>query len=252
MSFYNWCIDKKLTPKNPLAGIKKRRESEKEPRFLSTSQMQNFLEICEKDEFATCFYILANTGMRVSEALGLRWCDVDLNGGWIRIGRIFCKATKQVEERTKGGNARMIGLNEALRRILLRERLRGFRVDSRDLIVAMVDGESPGHDRIRKVFERNLKRAHLGHHGIHDLRHSFASIFMMSGGSIWDLKTILGHSTIDLTERYAHFSPNHLRQRAEQVSFGGSSRAEVVPFDQFSKPASDLSPFLSHCDLKAQ
>jgi len=66
---------------------------------------------------------------------------------------------------------------------------------------------------------------------------------MMSGGSIWDLKTILGHSTIDLTERYAHFSPNHLRQRAEQVSFGVSSNAEVVDFDKLSKSTSEMSHF---------
>lgn len=232
MSFYNWCVDKGITPENPMKRIKKRREDKKEPRFLTHNQMQSFLEACDADDYAICFYVLANTGMRISEALGLRWCDVDLNGGWIRIGRIFCKTTKQAEERTKSGNTRMIGLNEALRQVLLRERLRGHSVESQDFIVAMPSGASPGHERIRSVFSRNIRRAGLAHHGIHDLRHSFASIFMMSGGSLWDLKTILGHSTIELTERYSHFSPNHLRQRAEQVSFGVTSKAALVPFER--------------------
>ena len=124
MSFYNWCIHQSLARENPIQKIRKRREPENEPRFLTAPQMQSFLEVCEKNEYAACFYLLANTGMRISEALGLRWSDVDLNGGWIRIGRIFCRATNRIEERTKGGHTRIIGLNRALRDVLLRERQR--------------------------------------------------------------------------------------------------------------------------------
>jgi integrase len=169
MSFYNWCVDKEITPHNPIKRIRKRRETEKEPRFLTATELQMFLEVCEVAPHAICFYILANTGMRVSEALGLRWCDVDLSGGGIRIGRIFCKATGCIEERTKGGNVRMIGLNAALKELLLGERQRGYATDSQSLIVAMPSGKSPGHARIRNVFEKNLKEARLTHHGIHDL-----------------------------------------------------------------------------------
>jgi len=243
MSFYNWCMEKGLVPENPMRRIKKRREAEKEPRFFTTSQLKNILEVCESATYATCFYILANTGMRISEALGLRWCDVDLSGGWIRIGRIFCRATMQIEERTKGGHSRIIGLNGALREVLLRERQRGHSLGSQDLIVAMPNGQSPGHPRVRNVFESNVRKSGLGHHGLHDLRHSFASAFMMSGGSLWDLKTILGHSTIDLTERYSHFSPSHLRQQAEQVSFGVSRSADVVAIRK-------KNPFLATDDFK--
>ena len=66
---------------------------------------------------------------------------------------------------------------------------------------------------------------------------------MMSGGSLWDLKTILGHSTIDLTERYSHFSPTHLRQQAEQVSFGVLRSADVVAIHK-------KNPFLATDDFK--
>lgn len=250
MSFYNWCVDKEITPQNPLKRIRKRREAEKQPRFLNANELQMFLEVCEVAPHAICFYILANTGMRVSEALGLRWCDVDLGGGWIRIGRIFCKATGRIEERTKGGQTRMIGMNAALKELLLMERQRGYATDSQSLIVAMPGGKSPGLARLRSVFEKNLRGARLTHHGIHDLRHSFASVFMMSGGSLWDLKTILGHSTIDLTERYSHFSPQHLRQQSEQVSFGATKRAEVLPLHRSLKPVCDSLPNFAHDDFK--
>lgn len=228
MSFYNWCILQNIARANPFTKIRRRKERELQPRFLTATQMQAFLEVCDRGKHSVCFYILANTGMRISEALGLRWCDVDLHGGWIRIGRIFCRATRQAEERTKGGRSRTIGLNSALCEVLTQERQRGYAVAPTDFIVAMEDGNSPGHGRMQNVFNRNIKAADFGKHGLHDLRHSFASIFMMSGGSLWDLKTILGHSTIDLTQRYAHFSPNHLRRQSEQVSFGIAKRADVI------------------------
>ncbi|WP_423135965.1 tyrosine-type recombinase/integrase [Morganella morganii] len=44
----------------------------------------------------------------------------------------------------------------------------------------------------------------------HVLRHTFASHFMMNGGNILVLQQILGHSSIMMTMRYAHFSPDHL------------------------------------------
>ena len=45
----------------------------------------------------------------------------------------------------------------------------------------------------------------------HDLRHSFASWFVMRGGSLQALQTILGHAEIKMTLRYAHLAPDHLR-----------------------------------------
>lgn len=51
----------------------------------------------------------------------------------------------------------------------------------------------------------------------HILRHTFASHFMMAGGDILTLQRILGHSSIQVTMRYAHLSPSHL-QAAVQLS----------------------------------
>lgn len=53
----------------------------------------------------------------------------------------------------------------------------------------------------------------------HDLRHTFASNFLMGGGNIYDLQKILGHSTIQVTERYAHLTPDHLMGKTEVLGF---------------------------------
>ena len=47
----------------------------------------------------------------------------------------------------------------------------------------------------------------------HDLRHTFASRFVMNGGTLEALKPIMGHSSMDLTLRYAHLSPAHIQKQ---------------------------------------
>ena len=52
---------------------------------------------------------------------------------------------------------------------------------------------------------------------VHDLRHTFASLLINKGVSIYEVQKLLGHSSIQMTQRYAHLSPNTLAERAELV-----------------------------------
>ena len=62
----------------------------------------------------------------------------------------------------------------------------------------------------------------------HDLRHTFASHFMMNGGNIYDLQKILGHTSLEMTQRYAHLAPEHLVQAANIVSFGSQFQKRIL------------------------
>ena len=64
----------------------------------------------------------------------------------------------------------------------------------------------------------------------HVLRHTYASHFMMNGGDILTLQRILGHSTITLTMRYSHLSPDHLQVDVKY-------QTKINAFDTFSTPA---------------
>ena len=52
---------------------------------------------------------------------------------------------------------------------------------------------------------------------IHDLRHTFASVLINKGVSIYEVQTLLGHSSVQMTQRYAHLAPDTLQQRTELV-----------------------------------
>ena len=62
---------------------------------------------------------------------------------------------------------------------------------------------------IGKSFDAAVKRADATDFHFHDLRHTFASRFIMAGGSVTTLKEILGHKSLTMTLRYAHLSPEH-------------------------------------------
>ena len=55
-------------------------------------------------------------------------------------------------------------------------------------------------------------------HCFHDLRHTFASWFVMRGGTVQELQQTLGHATITMTMRYAHLSPGHLQAAMERTA----------------------------------
>lgn len=63
---------------------------------------------------------------------------------------------------------------------------------------------------------------------IHDVRHTYASLFMMSGGNLYDLKKVLGHVDVKTTERYAHLSSDHLAGVRDIIKPNIGSKAEII------------------------
>lgn len=88
---------------------------------------------------------------------------------------------------------------------------------------------------LQNGFGKALGRAGLSDLHFHDLRHTFASQWMMAGGDLYVLKTILGHKSIAMTQRYAHLSPSYKKamvERMEQIwvkPTSGSARLPAKP-----------------------
>lgn len=154
---------------------------------------------------------LANTGCRKGEALACERSWIDLGAGMIRIEPNEAWQPKDREPRE-------IPISDALRPWLVR---------------AMASGEGKhvfcSRDEARwayfprKAFARAVKAAKLDDdgEGPHKLRHSFASLYLAGGGSMFELSRILGHASIRTTERcYAHFTPEHMERSRNVVNLG--------------------------------
>jgi hypothetical protein len=83
--------------------------------------------------------------------------------------------------------------------------------------------------RARTAFETAVAKAKIEDFTLHSCRHHFASWFMMNGGSLLSLNRILGHATLAMTTRYAHLSPDHLKNEMERTERAGATTALLEP-----------------------
>ena len=93
-----------------------------------------------------------------------------------------------------------------------------------------VDGTEVKYAYIYGRFHKAQDRAGITNKiRFHDLRHSFASNFMMNGGNVFDLQKLLGHTDIKMTMRYAHFTPDRLQNSIKFMNMTSESET-VIPF----------------------
>lgn len=71
---------------------------------------------------------------------------------------------------------------------------------------------------VKAPFKTALKKANISGFRFHDLRHTFSSHFVMQGGDLLTLKEILGHSSMQMVERYAHLAAAHKHRQINNLS----------------------------------
>jgi integrase len=187
--------------------IRLEREPQGRIRWLEPDEEVRLLAACDKSRtkhLAAVVKVALETGLRRGELLGLTWSQVDMSRGVLRL------------EVTKSGRRREVPMRQAV-------------------YEALATRPEPHSGRVwpvgdvRKAFENAVVEAKLDGLHFHDLRHSFASWFVMRGGSLQALQTILGHADIKMTLRYAHLAPDHLRSemaRTERGSRLAQARAQ--------------------------
>ena len=156
-----------------------------------------------------------HTGCRKQELLGLEWSRVDLRENLIYLeGR-----------NTKSGKRRSIPLNQIARSTLVR-RLR-FRAEyCPDSIWVFAHRDGTRIKDVRRAFTTACKRAGIKDFRIHDLRHTCAAWLVSAGAPLSEVRDLLGHSSVTMTEKYAHLAPENVRAAVrllEHVSHFGHS-----------------------------
>ncbi|MCI0530122.1 MAG: tyrosine-type recombinase/integrase [Nitrospira sp.] len=195
---------------NPLSQVKLLKNTrQRQVRFFTTEEIEKLLQ--NSTGVLRQFIQLASlTGMRRSEVLHLKWSDIDLHNKLIDV-----QSDADTGFHPKGYRPRTLPVSKELERILLDLPQTGRYVFD--------NGKNrPLHcaDYYTKGFEKLLKRLGIDHANLHTLRHTFASYLVMGGVDIRTVQQLLGHSSVTVTERYAHLSPVHLQKAAEALRFG--------------------------------
>jgi integrase len=189
----------------------KLREPEGRVRWLTRAEADALIRAAALDPRAShlpdLIRLALHTGMRRGELLGLEWNRVDLQGG----GLIYLEA-----RHTKSGYGRTVPLNKEARAALTnRLRLRMQQTPPSRWVFCHPDGTRIGD--VKHGFTTACRRAGLEDFRFHDLRHTCAAWLVTAGVPLAEVRDLLGHKTIQMTERYAHLAPENLRAAVSRL-----------------------------------
>jgi integrase len=157
--------------------------------------------------YRALFTFLAFTGLRIGEALGLTWRDVDTDAGLVRVHRQLTRYREHGRLKTEAGRREVILAAPVLR--LLREVWLGSgRKGADDFVFVNADGRPHDYRKVGRAFRVAVDQAGVrgaGRLSLHSLRHGYASLLIGSGLDVVFVSRQLGHAKADVTLRvYAH------------------------------------------------
>jgi integrase len=147
------------------------------------------------------------------ELQALRWEDVDLAAGVIRVERSWDPKEGFIEPKSRAGT-RAVPIAAVLRDRLVEHKLASGRHDG--FMFARLDGRGLDPDALMKRSHRAWKRAQLEPITLHECRHTFASLMIAAGVNAKALATYMGHASVTITlDRYGHLMPGNEEEAAE-------------------------------------
>ncbi len=144
-----------------------------------------------------------NTGMRRGELFNIKWKDIDFERKYLTV----------VGQEAKSRQTRHIALNKECCYVL-----KHWHTQNNGSLVFPSPKTGMELKDIKKSWASLREKAGVQDFRFHDLRHTFASKLVMAGVDLYTVKELMGHSTIQMTERYAHLAPEHRAAAVELIS----------------------------------
>lgn len=182
--------------------------------------------------WGTLATLLVWAGPRISEALALRWCDVDWDRARVVVKRTHERSSDSVQERTKGqreGGSYNLPLFPIVRAaLILWRQLTPFN-GATDFIFHDRSGKALRYNRVYRFHMRVIEFAKLPRITVHGIRHTCVTLLLKSGFTHSEVQILVGHATVTTTEGYGHIDLQHVLDKAEKCGFGTSKDVSVLP-----------------------
>lgn len=227
-----------LVERNVATLVDPPRAKRKQIRPLEPHEAQQFLESVRGDRLEALYSVALALGLRQGEALGLRWQDLDLSAGVLKVRhqlqRIETKLTL-VEPKTERSRRTLVippsiveRLHDHANRQLAEKLWAGSKWVDNDLVFTNRYGAPLQARRVIEEFHKSLHRAGLPRIRFHDLRHSCATLLLIQGVSPRVVMDVLGHSEIAMTmDTYSHVVPELRREAADRMESVLTARQTV-------------------------
>ena len=210
-------VEQRLIARNPADGCALPKAERKEMQTLPVEQLTSFLREAKDSGVFALYYIDLTTGLRRGELLGLKWSDIDLEKGDLRVQRQIGRIDgKIIEMPLKTKNAyRTLPLSADAISVL---KMQKCKVGNSEWVFPSPTGGPMSPDSVLHMLQRVLKRAGLPKVRFHDLRHTFATLALQNGVDIKTVSGMLGHFSAGFTlDTYAHVTTSAKREAAKTM-----------------------------------
>ena len=219
---FNLAIDDEILLANPAKqlgkGFLKTKDSKADINPLTPEELTKLLETASEHypENFTLFLLLARTGMRIGEALALKWSDLDFDNRFIEVERSYRRGRVTTPKNDKTRKVDMsLQLAEALK-----AHKRGFVLgqDSQFIFTDTKGGMFDVSNWRARVFTKALAKSGVRRIRIHDLRHTYATLRISKGDNVADVSKQLGHHSVKLTwDVYYHWVPGKKKSEVDEL-----------------------------------
>jgi integrase len=201
----------------------------KEMKTWSKEQLRAFLDAVRDDRLSPLWHVIAMTGMRRGEAIGLRWSDVDLEAGRLSVRRALIPINREVvvsEPKTAKGR-RAVALDPGTVEVLKTQAARQLDEQKEwdedwvetGLVFTAENGGALDPESVSRYFRQAVKKAMLPKIRLHDLRHTHATLALQAGVHPKVVSERLGHATISITlDTYSHAIPAMQEEAAALIA----------------------------------
>lgn len=202
----------RLIPLNVCSSVTPPRIAEKDIQPLNAQQMKALLTAAEGTDLYALWVLLTTTGLRIGEALALRWDDVDLEARTLRVNRTVYRS--EVSQPKTKSSRRTIKLSRLAVWALRHHPHTG------EFVFCTNSGRPINVSNLRnRSWQSLLQRADLpSNTRLHDLRHSAATLLLSRGVPVKVVSEMLGHADVRITlSIYAHVLPDMQEKAVEAM-----------------------------------
>ena len=215
-ALFVWAIEKGIVTQNPAARKEFKRQPENNDvwRYIQPSDAKRFLEAIDERgpiQASVMFRLLLHTGMRISEAIRLRWEDIDFDKLQLRLTKTKTGKIVHVPISAPDNEDDRRNPDDFLVSWLMRL------PQDTDLVFAQNGERFAGSRAWYRRLRAALETSGIGPARLHDLRHTFVSSLIEAGVDIVTVGKIVGHRRVQTTLRYSHISDAHLRDAIRKL-----------------------------------
>jgi integrase len=215
-----------MIPRNVAKLVRGPRHQPEERRPFTRDEQVAILTAARDEPTGLVVFLVHATGMRVSEALGQRWADIDLDRGLLRLRAQLDPLSSELKDLKSRSGRHWLPLPPVIVAMLRehRDRQREQRAatdhwEDRDLVITTRNGRPVNQRNMQRVWRRIIERADVEHRGIHHLRHTFGTTLAERGVHERVAQQLLGHADSRTTrEIYTHVSERMMGEAVQAIT----------------------------------